>query len=100
MVCALLSRIVAQLLRRIAQFCMVVMNWHGVDDLMKGKWMKSYKRLGQAREYLKNVMNSLQKKMSTGSRYISKLITSAHKDQWRRDDLHQRGRDHHDDKKK
>lgn len=36
------------------------------------------------RQSWKNLMNSNEKKLSEGSREISRVMTSAHKDQWRR----------------
>ncbi len=58
--------------------------------------MKKYfdhfgKKVGSAHERLKNywgrLMNhSKERKLSEGSQQINKIITSAHKDQWRRGD--------------
>lgn len=47
------------------------------------------KKVGDTRrrmsEYWRRMMNdSTEKKMTQGSEEISKIITSAHKDQWRR----------------
>lgn len=38
----------------------------------------------RAYEYWKQLMHSANQKLSRGALYISKIITSAHKDGWRR----------------
>lgn len=42
----------------------------------------------KTREWWNKVMSSRNKKMSQGAQEVNKLITSAHKDQWRRDHGH------------
>jgi hypothetical protein len=41
-------------------------------------------KLAQMREYWRNLMHSTQQKLSRGASNIAKIITVAHKDQWRR----------------
>lgn len=54
--------------------------------------MKSFKRVAsQAHEHWINLVNNAHRHMSRGAEYINKVITCAHKDQWRK---HGRGREH------
>jgi len=47
--------------------------------------MKSFKRVtSQLRQHWENLVASSHRKMSRGAEYISKIITSAHRDEWRR----------------
>lgn len=41
-------------------------------------------KLAQMKEYWRTLMHSTQQKLSCGASQIRKLITSAHRDQWRR----------------
>ncbi len=53
-------------------------------DKVRGKVHGTREKM---RNYWKRMMNDSKKvKMSEGAQEISKLITSAHKDQWRRGD--------------
>jgi hypothetical protein len=53
--------------------------------------MKSFKRVAsQMRTHWETLVANSHRNMSRGAEYINKIITSAHRDQWRR----------HEDKKK
>jgi hypothetical protein len=43
---------------------------------------------GRFNEYWRRLFRSKEEKMSQGAQDLSKTITSAHKDQWRRDNKH------------
>ena len=58
---------------------------------MKKYFERIGKKIGDTRrrmnEYWRRMMNnSTQEKMTQGSEEINKIITTAHKDQWRRSD--------------
>jgi hypothetical protein len=54
--------------------------------------MKSFKRIAsRMREHWENLVANSHRNMSRGAEYINKVITCAHKDQWRK---HMRGREH------
>ena len=47
--------------------------------------MKSFKRVAsQLRTHWESLVNNSHRHMSRGAEYISKIITSAHRDEWRR----------------
>jgi hypothetical protein len=53
--------------------------------------MKSFKRIAsQMRDHWEHLVNNGHRTMSRGAEYINKVITCAHKDQWRK---HMRGRE-------
>ncbi len=45
--------------------------------------LKKKRHNSKIRQYWRAFINSAHKKMSVGAEYISKIITSAHKDQYR-----------------
>lgn len=49
-------------------------------------WDKSRESRIRMRGYWRNLMASTRKKLSQGAASITRLITSAHKDNWRRKD--------------
>lgn len=47
--------------------------------------MKSFKQVSsQIRQHWQNLVDNAHRNMPRGAEYINKLITVAHKDQWRR----------------
>jgi hypothetical protein len=57
--------------------------WFQNTDFFKGK-------TSRLRDYWRRLMASREKKLSHGAAEISKLITSAHGDNWRRNDKRHR----------
>jgi hypothetical protein len=54
--------------------------------------MKSIKRISsQMRQHWDTLVDNAHRNMSRGAEHINKIITCAHKDQWRK---HMRGREH------
>lgn len=54
------------------------------------KYYDHYKEKVRSRfnEYWRRLFHSKEEKMSQGAQDLTKTITSAHKDQWRRDNKH------------
>lgn len=53
--------------------------------------MKQIKVISKIRDYWKELMHSTHKKLSEGSQCIAKSMPHARNENWRRDDVNQRG---------